>query len=318
MIMWLFNCPRRPDVTSSGRKLPGMNDPTPDDRELARRVLEADAKVALEELLGRYFPRLQGRAAGQLNRNPSLARHGDADDLVQRFLYDKLLPAQKQRVMLRPVADGSRELWLRLCASFDNFIRSLLRGKGLPMSKQRVGEGKEELNPEDRSVEVWPDITEQLAAQLAAIRKLPQTGQSIIPYGVILLLSERLVLAKQVADSYAPEDGRTIGNQSVREVVEALAQWLPEEETISLPPSGVALKSAWEQICHNTAERPQLGGALEVAAVLGCSKDVWLQWVTRGRVKLVEQLGETEARRCFRYWPDGPFERAAAAKEGEP
>src|SRR5205085_2606347 len=133
-----------------------MSDTAADDRELARRTLEEGSEVAFTQLLETYRPRLRQHAALRLAGNPALTRHGDADDLVQHFLLDKLLPPQKRRTMLGRVADGSRPLWPRLCQSFDNFWRSLLRRKALPLSRQPAGEGKDEHTPHDRADDVWP------------------------------------------------------------------------------------------------------------------------------------------------------------------
>jgi hypothetical protein len=160
-------------------------------------------------------------------------------------------------------------------------------------------------------------MIERVAAQLAAIRELP-SPEGGIPYGAVLLLRERIDLACLVADNFAPEDGRTVGNQSVREIVEVLAAWTPAEETTLLPPATVELQAAWKQICHNTEDRPQRAGAADVAAVLGTSKDNWLQQVTRGRVRLACRLGAAAARKLFPNWPPTPFAQAAARGEGEP
>lgn len=139
-----------------------------------------------------------------------------------------------------------------------------------------------------------------------------------VPYAAVLLLSERLVLARQIAESFAPEDGRTVGNQSVREIVEVVAEWTPAEETTPLPTAAVELKAAWEQICHNTQDRPQLAGAAEVDRVLDGRKGYWLQALHRGRERLARCLGAAAARALFPYWPDGVFGHADRPGEGEP
>jgi DNA-directed RNA polymerase specialized sigma24 family protein len=296
-----------------------MTETTADDRVLARQVLEEGSETAFAQLLEKYRLRLRERAALYLRRKPGLGRHGDADDLVQEFLVEKFLPPQKRRVMLAPVAEGTRELWPRLCASIDNFLISFLRKKTLPIGDRPVGEGKGEYLPEDRSQEVWPDVIERVAAQLTAVRGLPAATRGAVPYSAVLLLSERLLLAKQVADSYAPEDGRTVGNQSLREMVEVVAAWTPAEETTPLPPQAVELGAAWRMICNHTADRPQLAGPAEVALALGGNAAAWNQWLFRGRVYLVRHLGPAAAQPLLPYWPSGAFERAAqAAREGEP
>ncbi|HYT91573.1 MAG TPA: hypothetical protein VEL76_22865, partial [Gemmataceae bacterium] len=131
-------------------------------------------------------------------------------------------------------------------------------------------------------------------------------------------LNERLTLAGWIAESFATGDGGTIGNDTVREMVEAIAPWTPAEETTLMPPLTVALLAAWKQICDNTEDRPQQAGAAEVAAVLGTSAANWLQQVLRGRVRLACLLGAAAARELFPYWPPTPFAQAAAREEGKP
>jgi hypothetical protein len=295
-----------------------MTDTTADDSALACQVVEERSQTAISQLLGRYSPRLHERATKKLTRTPALARHGDADDLVQMFLLQKVLPPEKQGVMFAPVAGGRIPLWPRLCASFDNFLRSLLRRKALPMSAQPVGQEEDEYNPEDRSVEVMPVLRQRVADQFAAVRELPAPARGAVPYGAVLLLTERVRLAQQVADSYAPEDGRTVGNQGLREVVEDLAPWTPAEEATPLPPRGVELGAAWRQVCEQTEGRPQLAGPAAIARALGGNAAAWTQWLSRGRVHLVRRLGLARARELFPWWPPRSFERGAGAEtEGE-
>ena len=296
-----------------------MSDTAADDSERARAALEEGSDSAFTLLLETYQPRLRERAARRLRHYPALARHGDADDLVQQFLHDKLVPPPRRRVMLTPVAQGTRPLWPRLCASFENWLCSALRGKTLPFSERPVGGGEDEYDPEDHPAEVWPDIAERITAQLDAIHSLPAPVRGAIPYAAVLLLNERVLLARQVADSFAPEDGRTVGNQGLREIVEILAAWLPAERSTALPPRGLELAAVWEQLCKATEDRPQCAGPADLADVLGASKATWLQWVCRGRVKLVRHLGPNAARQLFPWWPPTAFEQAAAAaREGEP
>ena len=207
-----------------------------------------------------YTPRLRQRAVRWLARSRALVHHGDADDLVQQFLLEKLLPLPKRRVMLGPVASSGRPLWSRLCASFENFLLSILRRKSLPLSPQPAGASQDEYDPEDRSLEDVPDIMERVAAQLAAIRTLPPPERGAVPYAAVLLLQERLFLANRIADSFAPENGRTIGNDTVRELVEAIAVWTPAEVTTPMPPRALTLQAVWKQICDNTEDRPQRRG----------------------------------------------------------
>lgn len=157
----------------------------------------------------------------------------------------------------------------------------------------------------------WPDITEQVTAQLAAIRQVfpaPETN------GPVLLLSERLWLGKTIAASFSSEDGRMIGNQTVCEMVEIVANWEADDEARLLPRE-MPLSRAWQTIREQTQDRPQEAGPKLVAEVLGDSRSNWNQWVCRARTRLAQRLGPASARLLFPYWPVGVFARAAGGTE---
>lgn len=188
-----------------------------------------------------------------------------------------------------------------------HLILSWLRRRKPGLTAQPVTVAQEEGEHGETLATPWVDITEQIAAQIATIRQV----FPLQAVGAVLLLHERLWLGQVLADSYAPEDGRTVGDQTLGEIVEIVAFWETADAARLLPPRETPLGWAWQQIREQTQDRIQDAVPELVADLLGASRVNWNQWVCRGRTRLVRQLGSTAARQLFPHWPAGIFQRAA-------
>jgi hypothetical protein len=131
----------------------------------------------------------------------------------------------------------------------------------------------------------------------------------------VLLLDERLRLVKAIAASFAPEDGKTVGNQTVGELAEAISVWTTAEADQPLLAQGLTLDQVWRAVRQQTEDCPQHADPALVGAILGVSRWAWNNWVRRGRNRLVQCVGPARARELFPYWPDAPFEQADADTE---
>ena len=240
-----------------------MSDTAVDDRELARRTLEEGSESAFTQLLEMYTPRLRQRAVRWLARSRALVHHGDADDLVQQFLLEKLLPLPKRRVMLGPVASSGRPLGLA-CAPVSRI--SCSRSSAVSLCRCRRNPPERARTSTTRKIALWRMCRTSSSASRRSwppFARYHRRERGAVPYAAVLLLQERLFLANRIADSFAPENGRTIGNDTVRELVEAIAVWTPAEVTTPMPPRALTLQAVWKQICDNTEDRPQRQGRLK-------------------------------------------------------
>jgi len=297
--------------------LPGkdMTDADEIDRRLAVAALADPSGKGRDDLVAGVLQRLRALAERQLRHMP--IHLGDADDLVQEFLAKKVLPSEKLGKLLGPVVAGTRPLWLRLNRSLVNFLNSLRRRKRVRVDcAAGIGEG--EHDAQDKSTDIFPDIFDRMATQLQVIRQAFPVPERGVPHGATLLLSERLWLAVTFAKAYEPADEQTTGNQTISEMVEAVAAWTEDDAARVLSP-GLVLKAAWAAILDQTGQRPQKADPGLVAGIVGVPRGRWLQWLCRARKELPSRVGSGQARRLFSHWPSGPVERAEAAGEaGQP
>jgi hypothetical protein len=285
----------------------------PDHQALAAAVLAQPAGPAREELAQLLTTALQPLATRRAWASPDLRRLGDADDLIQEFLLTKVLPPSKLVVVLRGVATGDKDLLPRVKRGFINFLFSRLRKAAPPLSAIPLGSGAEAIDPQappDR----WGLITERVAEQTATLRAARNDLNVEVPLHAILLLDERIRLARSIIVSFTPDDGRTVGNQTAYEMAESVTDWGADGATL-LTPTGPPLDTAWKQLRAQTEDRPLAATAELIARVLGISRIAWSVWLTRGRMRLVLVRGEPAIRELFPNWPDGPFRQAAARRE---
>lgn len=287
-------------------------------QSLAATILQAPTEAAHNQLAEHLSAVLLPLAQRWLGQAPDLRHFGDAEDLIHGFLYQLLAPRQQGQttklvVLLQPIASGEKELAPRVKRSFVNYLYSLLRKRRLAHSAMPLGSGAGEINPESPP-DHWQLITERVREQIVAIRGAKPALGVDVPLHAVILLDERLRLARAIAESFVPEDGTTIGNMTIAELAEAVTDWSAEAEQ-PLPTRARTLAQVWQEICRQTQGQPQRAAPSLIAGILGVSRAVWNTWVTRGRVRLVRYLGVNRVRELFPYWPPGPFEQAEAQAE---
>jgi len=286
---------------------------------LAEQVLQAPRGEAMDRLVAGLYLRLLGLARRELVAKPDLSRIGQAEDLVQDFLTNKVLPERKLRVLLQPIAEGRQPLWPRLSRSLVDYLYSLLRKPRPPVCadlayREAAPQNEPESHREPRIL-----LRRRLLEQLGAIRNAFPGQSGRAPHGPALLLQERLHLAAAVAHSGWVEEGQTVEGLSLPELVELLTPWTSPEEGASLAPGGEAtLGAAWEQAKARTQGSPQDADANLVAAILGITRGRWHQWTSRARCRVIEQLGEQAGRNLFPHWfeEQKPQTGSTAAKGG--
>lgn len=305
MVMWWLSESQR----LAEEKSVGLCHPMPGelfiDPLVLRKILEEGDSSAWAGLIQEIRRFLHGYSKAVLRRLPRLARRGDREDLVQEFLVRKILPEEKRKVMLGPVLAGRRELEPRLKRSFRNFCNGSLRKKVLPMGEKRIGTEPEEVDPRaPADGDAWQRILDLLEQQRQAILALPDPSATEIPSRAVLLLAQRLEFGKQVEREFQARNR----NQTDREVVECMLPWTKKEQELPLPPEGSGLQETWEELCSISAGDFQGMNGPRVAEILGCSPNVWHQWINRSRRRLIENLTPGVARKLFPTWPARLFE----------
>lgn len=262
---------------------------------LAHRLLEAlDAgrPPDWDAFHSAYRRWLTHVAGGCLTRHIGLGTEFESpDEVVNAFLAEKVFPPRQARLMLGGPARGECPLRPRLAASLRNYCVDVLRSR--PPVKIReasdtlvMAEARKEMPLLD-----YEDVAGAIVRQLGAIRTCFPLQQGA-PYRLALLLRHRLDWAG-VFDGVQLR--QTSGRDSVEltlAVLESLTAWDTEELQTRLGESLVTLGETWELL------RPRLLAAADrqlsssdVASTLRVPRDLWDQWVSRGRRRLRQHLG---------------------------
>jgi hypothetical protein len=272
---------------------------------LADRLLEAlDAgrPPDWDAFLSAYRFWLTHVAAGCLTRNSKFGSEFESpEELVNAFLAEKVFPPRQARLMLGAPARGECPLRPRLATSLRNFCIDVLRsrppvGVWETADALDIAEARNEMPLPD-----YEDVASAIVRQLGAIRACLPVQQGA-PYRPALLLRHRLDWAG-VFDGVRLH--QTSGGDSVEltlAVLEELTAWENDELQTRLGESLVTLGKTWELI------RPRLLAAADrrlssddAAGTLRVPRDLWDQWISRGRRRLRQHLG-TEYAEVFALW----------------
>jgi hypothetical protein len=157
---------------------------------------------------------------------------------------------------------------------------------------------------EARKDMVLPDyevVAGVIVRQLTAIRDCLPLEQGA-PYRLGLLLRHRLDWAG-VFDGVRlsqKEAGDTV--ELTLEILEGLTAWEDQELRTPLGESGVSLGKSWEMLRPRLlAASDRRLSAADIAVTLRVPRDLWDQWVSRGRRRLRQHLG-TEYTEVFALW----------------
>jgi hypothetical protein len=155
--------------------------------------------------------------------------------------------------------------------------------------------------PEETPLPDYEDVARAIALQLDAIRACLSLQRGA-PYRVALLLRHRL-------DWSGVFDGvqlrRADGGDKVEltlSILEQLTPWANDELQTQLGESSVSLGESWDLLKPRLLAAP--GRRLssdDVASIFCVPRDLWDQWVSRGRRRLRQHLGTAYAE-AFALW----------------
>lgn len=237
-----------------------------------------------------------------------LARHSvlgsgfeSPEELVNAFLAEKVLPPRKARLMFGGPARGERPLRPRLATSLRNFYMDVLRScaaariRGWTDSLEMV-ETREQLPLPD-----YDDVAGAICRQLRAIRGCLPLHQGA-PYRLALLMRHRTDWAAVFDGVHLP---KADGGESIEltlPILEGLTPWDNSELRTRLGESPVSLGSFWESVRPRLIAAPdrRLSSA-DMAAMLRVPRDLWDQWVSRGRRRLRQHFA-IEYSELFALW----------------
>jgi hypothetical protein len=155
--------------------------------------------------------------------------------------------------------------------------------------------------PEPMELPDYEDVVALIARQMTAVRARLPVGQGA-PYRITLLMRLRL-------DWAGVFDGMTLqqseGTRSIEltlPLLESLTVWEDQETATRLGESLLTLASAWEALRPLLlAARDRRLSSIDVAAVLRVPRDLWDQWISRGRRRLRQEMRD-EYDEVFALW----------------
>ena len=169
----------------------------------------------------------------------------------------------------------------------------------------QAGEGTDALATakahEDLPLPEYEDVEAVVRRQVGAIRSHLRVSERA-PYRPALLLRHRLDWAGAFDGVTLRSSGREGDVELSLAVLEQLTVWQTDEVSTRLGESRLTLATAWEEL------KPRLLAAADrrlsssdVAGVLRIPRDLWDQWVSRGRRLLRQELGSAYAE-MFAFW----------------
>jgi hypothetical protein len=241
-------------------------------------------------------------ASGCLIRNGALrAEFESPDELVNAFLVEKVLPPSQARLMFGGPARGECPLRPRLAVSLRNFCVDVFRSRPSDGLREVADILDQAEARKDMPLPEYEDVAHLIGRQLDAIRAcLPlQPGA---PYRPALLLRQRLDWAAVFDGVRLAQNSGTGSIELSLPNLEELTTWQDAEADTRFGESPLTLGGAWDKL------RPPLLAAIDrrlssgdVARALSVPRDLWDQWVSRGRRRLRGSLGREYAD-AFALW----------------
>ncbi len=274
-------------------------------QEIARRLLdslEANQPSDWDPFHAAYQRWLLHVASVYLARHPALATHFTSpEEVVNEFLAQKVYPKESMRRMLDAPARGECPLRPRLATSLNNFCMDVLRYP-TPITRSDPTRALETAEaPEPTAMPDYDDVVALIGRQMSAVRATLPLEQGA-PYRAALLLRLRLDWAGVFDGLMLQQSEDTDSIELTLPLLESLGAWESEEMGTRLGESLLSLGAAWEAL------RPLLLAAAdrrlsasEVAAVLRVPRDLWDQWISRGRRRLKVDMGD-EYDEVFALW----------------
>jgi hypothetical protein len=276
---------------------------------LSRAILQAldqDMTPDWAALDRAYGERLLELAKIRL-RHLDLHRDYTPDDALHGFLKKRVYPPDKARKMFAPTAGGERPLGPRLLASLGNYCNDLTRSR---TRRRERGDRDDVLaSTPARSADPLPayeDVECLLHRQLAAIRVAcpPRRRPRGAPYREALLLRLRLDWAGGFDEVELRSEltGRPV--MLDLPLLERLTAWTDDERAMLLVEEGTSLEQLWQGVRTILLRSADRDVSVErLAPLIPASRDLWNQWISRGRRMLQAKLGADYAP-VFAVWGD--------------
>lgn len=272
---------------------------------LANRLLEALDAGRIPDwnaLHSTYRRWLTYVAAGCLNRNGGLrSRFENPEELLNAFFAEKILPPRQARLILGATARGECPLRPRLAVSLRNFCIDSLRARP-PVRVWAATDGLEMAEArKDIVLPDYEDVADVTVRQLTAIRScLPLELRA--PYRLAVLLRHRLDWSRVFDGAHVLQKEGGDRVELTLETLERLTIWEDQEQRTRLGESLVSLGQCWESLRPRLLATPDRRlSAADVAGTLRVPRDLWDQWVSRGRRYLRQHLG-TQHAEIFALW----------------
>ena len=205
--------------------------------------------------------------------------------------------------MLGTPARGECPLRPRLAASLRNFFVDVLRSRH-PVRVRRESADTLDMAeaPKEMPLPDYEDVAGVIARQLGVIRARPSLLHQGAPYRLALLLRHRLDWAGVFDGVQLPQSERGGSVELTLAVLEGLTTWDTAELQTRLGESLLSLGKSWEVLRPRLLAAPDRWlSSGDVAAALRVPRDLWDQWVSRGRRHLRQHL-RTRYGEVFALW----------------
>ncbi len=285
---------------------------------VAKAILAGDANAWKDFQL--LFGDAIARIASKRAKSPKLRSEFSGDDIVNGFMAEKLLDRPER--MFGPAAKGQRPLAPRLLSSLGKYCNSLQRRRRRTVHSEM----SLDLHPDERGDDN-PDYNPQEAATLTKKRIEDQqriireafSGPSRIrvPQREILLLSERILFAEQVAASYCRENQSSSERDAANQLVCTLYSWSDDESATLIPMINHPLSTIWHSISHDIFNPPFGVDSYMVADRIQVLRNTWDIWVRRARQRVIASAGVQKPKELFPHWPRRLFETKLAKTDAD-
>jgi hypothetical protein len=253
-----------------------------------------------------YRKPLLRQAASRLQRL-DLHRRFTPEDALHDFLQHRIYPPRQARNMFAPSARGERQLLPRLLTSLAHRCVDLARRAG---AGREWGENEERLAnapaPAEPRLPDYEEVESLVLQQLDAIRRAcaPRRRPRGAAYREALLVRLRLDWAGGFdgVELRSEEDDQPVVLNLP--LLEQLTAWTDEEAATPLVEGGPPLGQFWQEVRATLLLAPDRQVGIDrLAPLVPVGRDLWNQWVSRGRRKVQEHLG-ADYRRVFAMWDD--------------
>ena len=280
-------------------------------QRIAKAILASDANAWDD--FQRVYGEVISRVASKRAKSIKLRSEFSAEDIVNGFMADKLLDRPER--MFGPVANGQRPLTPRLLRSLVNYCNSLQRRlKNTVHSEASLELHSDERIDDDPDYHPHEVVKNRIDTQQRVIREAFAVASRIrVPQREILLLSERIFVAEQIAVIYCNESLSSSELEKAKQLVSTLYPWSDDESATPIPMVNDPLSIVWEAISQIVFTHPFGADGTVIADRIIVPRNTWDIWVHRARQRVIASAGISKAKKLFPNWPQSLFELGIAS-----